>query len=355
MSKSKSPAQKQLIPDDSGPSSVLKLSELEPGQTGDCFALLVGKDRSKTRDGKPYYRVSFRDAARTATAMVWSDSAWFADCDEKWQTGQFYKIRCKYSETQYGPQIDIDRIRDVQEDDAADGFDPGDFYLSTRFDIDEMYAELQATIEQQISDLPLRRLVSELLEDNRDAICRIPAATRFHHAFIGGFLEHVLSVTRTVVYLADKYRDYYPRMQPPLSKSLAVAGAVLHDIGKLIELDFQPQGSGYSARGKLIGHILLGRDLVREKAATIPDMDEEILLRLEHIIVAHQNLPEWGSPVAPHTPEALLVYFADDVDAKFHMMALALMDEPQEDEQFTPRDNPLRRGIFRGLMEHEVD
>ncbi len=133
--------------------------------------------------------------------------------------------------------------------------------------------------------------------------------------------------------------------------SLVVAGAVLHDIGKLIELDYRPQGSGYSARGKLIGHILLGRDLVRDKAATIPEMDPEILLRLEHIIVAHQNLPEWGSPIAPHTPEALLVYYADDIDAKFHMMALALMEDSPDDEQFTPRDNPLRRGIFRGLLD----
>ena len=96
-------------------------------------------------------------------------------------------------------------------------------------------------------------------------------------------------------------------MRPPLDKSLVVAGAVLHDIGKLIELDAQPQGAAYSARGKLIGHILLGRDMVRDKASEIDGLDSEQLLRLEHIIISHQNLPEWGSPIAPHTPEALLV------------------------------------------------
>jgi 3'-5' exoribonuclease len=356
MSQSKPSAQKQLISDDDAtPSGIVKLSDFEAGQTGDCFALLTEKNQAKTRDGKPYYRVSFRDASRTATAMVWSDSAWFADCDERWPIGGFYKLRCKYSETQYGPQIDIDRIREVQDSDAEDGFDPAGFYRSTRFDIEAMFGELRQTAEEQISDVPLRRLVTELLDENRGAVCRIPAASRFHHAFIGGFLEHVLSVTRTVNYLVDKYAEYYPRMQPPLSKSVAIAGAILHDIGKLIELDYQPHGSGYTAEGKLIGHILLGRDIVRDKAATIDDMDAEILLRLEHLIVAHQNLPEWGSPVAPHTPEALLVYYADDIDAKFHMMARALMEEPQEDEQFTPRDGALRREIFRGLGERKDD
>ena len=356
MSQSKSSAQKQLIPDDDASrGSIVKLSDFEAGQTGDCFALLTAKDQSSTRDGKPFYRVSFRDAARTATAMVWSDSAWFADCEERWPVGGFYKLRCKYSETQYGPQIDIDRIREVQESDAADGFDPAGFYRSTRFDVDAMFHELRETAEEQIGDVPLRRLVTELLDEHREAICRIPAASKFHHAFIGGYLEHVLSVTRTVSYLADKYAEYYPRMRPPLSKSVAIAGAILHDIGKLIELDYQPHGSGYTAEGKLIGHILLGRDIVRDKAATIDDMDAEILLRLEHLIVAHQNLPEWGSPVAPHTPEALLVYYADDIDAKFHMMAHSLMEEPQDDEQFTPRNGALRREIFRGLGERNVD
>ncbi len=330
-------------------SRVIRLCELEAGRSGDCFVLLAAKDMAKTRDGKPYYRVSFRDAVRTATAMVWSDSNWFSECDEKWQVGAFYKVRCRYSETSYGPQLDIDRIRDVVEDDCTEGFDPFDFFQSTRFDVDVMFQELLELAETEISDLALRQLAVELLTDHADAIKHIPAATRNHHAFAGGYLEHVLSMTRTAVFLADKYREHYPQMKPPLSKSLVVAGAVLHDIGKLLELDVQPQGAEYSARGRLIGHILLGRDLVREKAATIEQLDAETLLRLEHIIVSHQNLPEWGSPIAPHTPEALLVHFADDIDAKFFMMAAHLADESERADEFTSRNNPLGRRIFRGL------
>src|SRR5690606_29252006 len=118
--------------------------------------------------------------------------------------------------------------------------------------------------------------------------------SRNHHAFAGGFLEHVLSVTRTAVYLAEKYDEYYPRLG--LSKDLVVAGAILHDIGKLLELDVQPEGATYTPSGRLVGHILLGRDLVRQKACQIEGFDPEVLLRLEHVIISHQGLPEWGSP-----------------------------------------------------------
>ncbi len=332
---------------------VIRLSEFTPGQLGDCFALLVAKDRTKSRDGKPYYRASFRESRRTVTAMIWSDSAWFSECETRWQIGKFYKLRCRFTESQYGPQIELDRIREVQEADQADGFDASDFYTKTRFNVDEMFAELLEIANREISNAPLLRLVIDLLKEHVDDIKQIAAAARYHHAFAGGFLEHTLSVTRTAVYLANKYIDYYSNMQPPLSKSLVAAGAMLHDIGKVQEMQFQPQGSTYTAQGRLIGHILLGRDMIRAKAESISDIDPEILLRLEHIIISHQNLPEWGSPIAPHTPEALLVYFSDDMDAKFHEMVMAL-DEGTVDE-FTSRNNPLRRSIFRGLQRPETE
>jgi 3'-5' exoribonuclease len=325
-----------------------RLCELQAGQAGDCFVLLVSKTRGSTRDGKPYYRVVFRDSGRTATAMIWSDGALFADCEQAWEPGRFYKLRCRYTENQYGPQVDIDRIREATKDDAADGFDPAEFVTASRFDPDVMFSELMEIVETQVEDPGLRQLVAEILTENSDAVRAHPAASRNHHAFRAGFLEHVLSVTRTAVYLADKYRDYYPDMQPLLSKSLVVAGAVLHDIGKLHELIDQPQGAVYSPPGRLIGHLLLGRDMVRAKAAEIPNLDPELLLRLEHIIVAHHNVPEFGSPIPPHTPEAMLVYHCDEIDAKFNMMVLALAD-PGGEMGFTSRDNPLRRSIFRGL------
>ena len=328
---------------------IVRLCELEPGQHADCFALLVKKDRGQTRDGKPFYRVSFRDARRTATTMVWSDGGWFDDCEQRWQPGQCYKLRVRYLENQYGPQLELEKLRSVEEADRAPDSTPAEFYPSSRFDPEVMLAEMIALAEREISDPSLRRLTVELLQDHAEPLQSLAAAMYHHHAFRGGFLEHVLSVAQTAVYLADKYRAAYPEMQPPLSKSLVVAGAILHDIGKLVELVQQPSGAEYTAKGRLIGHIVLGRDLVRDKAATIPEMDAEVLLRLEHLILAHQGTPEWGSPVAPATPEALLVHFADDLDAKFQMMVAALATEPTPgQEQFTSKDNPLRRQIFRG-------
>lgn len=332
---------------------ITRLSDMSPGERGDCFVVLASRERARTRDGKPYFRVTFRDPRRTVTTMVWSDTAFFSDCDAHWEVGRFYKVRGLYAENQYGPQFELERIRETTDEDRDQGFDPTGFFPASRFDADKMFAELMQIVESHVSDKGLNRLVTELLLEQSDVIKQSTAAARNHHAFTGGFLEHVLSVTKTALYFAEKYAEYYPDMQPPLSKSLVIAGAVLHDIGKLSELKYQPQGAAYTAEGKLIGHILLGRDVVRDKGRTIPELDAEMLLRLEHIIVSHQNLPEWGSPIAPKFPEALLVHYADDVDAKFYMMAAALETSAGGDEEFTGRDNPLRREIFRGLRSGE--
>jgi 3'-5' exoribonuclease len=326
--------------------SIVKLADMSPGDVGECFLLLAGKERRTTRDGKPYYRLTFRDDGRTVAVMVWNDSAFFEDCDTSWKKGEFFRASARFCETKYGPQLELDQIRRVVEDDAADGFDPNAFYVATTFDPKAMFCALVALAEEQIADACLRRLVVELLTDNEAELLKLPAASRNHHAFSGGYLEHVLSVTRTAVFLANKYDEYYPKLE--LSRDLVVAGAILHDIGKLQELAAGPEGGSYTPAGRLIGHILLGRDLVRDKAASIEGFDREILLRLEHIIVAHQSLPEWGSPIPPSTPEALLVHYADDIDAKFHIMAMALQAPCNHDEPFTGKDNPLRRHLFRG-------
>lgn len=335
------------------PVSVVSLSGLESGDQGDCFLLLVSRERGTTRDGKPYYRVTFRDPERSATTMVWQDSGLYADCEQNWSEGEFYKIRCTYFENQYGPGIEVEKIRRVEAADRDQGFDPSGYFIRSRFDVEEMYRELLAIAEQEISEPGLRELVCTLLAEHAAQLKVMSAASRNHHAFSGGYLEHVLSVTKTSLFLADKYQAYYPAMNPPLNRSLVVAGAILHDIGKMIELDHKPGKTDYTARGRLIGHILLGRDLVRNKALELGCLSEEMLLRIEHLIVAHQGIPEYGSPVEPATPEALLVHFADDLDAKYNMLFNALAETPGS-EEFSSRDNPLRRRFFRGFEEYRL-
>jgi 3'-5' exoribonuclease len=325
---------------------IIALSSILPGQEADMFLLMTAKEQLSTREGKPYFRVGFRDGGREVAFPIWDNSPWAAECRDKWTPGAFYKVRAIYRETNYGPQLDIRKIREVCDTDAADGFDPTCCQPASRYEPRAMFDEMLAIVRERITDAPLKALVEKILGDNRDELLRIPAARHNHHAFVAGWLEHTLSVTRTVIYLVDKYADYYDEMQPPLDKSMAVAGAILHDIGKLRELEQRADGAVYTAAGELIGHILQGRDIVRETAIECP-LPPDTLLRLEHIIIAHQRLPEWGSPKPPMTPEALLVHYADDIDAKFHMMAEILRNDSSEGP-VTSKKNVLMQAVYKG-------
>jgi 3'-5' exoribonuclease len=331
--------------------AILLLADMTDGQEADFFALLSAKEQLTTKDGKPYFRVTFRDAKREVSFPIWSDAPLAAACRDDWQVGEFYKLRAVYRETNFGPQLDIRRIRAVTEADATEGFDSSMCLPKARRDAAEMFDELRTLAAEGIQDAALAAIVTSLLDDHRETLLQMPAATHNHHAYLGGFLEHVLSVTQTCVYFAEKYALACPDLQPPLDKDLVIAGGVLHDIGKVRELTLTPAGAQYSAAGALVGHILQGRDMLREAAAACglagQPLDEEKLLRLEHIIVAHQRLPEWGAPKPPMTPEALLVHYADDVDAKLQMMITAIGSEPGEGE-LTSNRNPLRQRLYRG-------
>lgn len=327
--------------------SITSLCDLRPGEEADFFALLFAKEELSTREGKPYFKVGFRDAGREVSFPIWHDSAWAVDCRQSWEVGGFYKLRAVYRETNFGPQLEIKKIRAVVEADAADGFSPMMLLPRSRFDSTKMFCELLAIAQERIGQRELQTLVVEILQSHQDELLALPAATRNHHAYVGGWLEHTLSVVRTVVYLVDKYDDYYPDMQPRLDKDVAIAGAILHDIGKLREYDNQPTGAVYSAEGALIGHMLQGRDIVREAAARV-SLPPETLLRLEHVVVSHQGRPEWGAPKIPMTPEALIVHYADDLDAKYAMFVAALRDDKGAGPM-TSKKNQLYQQVFRGL------
>jgi 3'-5' exoribonuclease len=328
---------------------IVTLSDMVDEQEGDLFVLLTAKEPLKTRDGKPYFKVTFRDANREVGFPIWDNSPLAADCREAWEVGNFYKLRATYRETNYGPQLDIRRIREATDADRSDGFDPDLCLPQANFDRDAMFEQLTNLAAAELPEGKLLSMVEELLESYRDDWLRLPAGRHHHHAYIGGLLEHTLSVTKTCVYLADKYAELYPEMNPPLDRSLVIAGGILHDIGKMIELRQTATMTEYTAEGELIGHILLGRDIVRE-AAMRHEIDRETSLRLEHLIIAHQRLPEWGSPKPPMTPEALLVHYADDCDAKYRMVS-TLFSDPTTTGEMTNTKNPSRQKWFRGFKE----
>ncbi len=325
-----------------------RLSEMTAGQSGDCFVLLAERTRGQTRDGKPFYACRFRDARRTASVMVWADGPWFEACETDWHEGHFYKVRGTFTEHErYGPQIDIHNLRPVTDADRADGFDPADLVERSRYDSDAMLTEVRNLAEKHIADEPLRRLVLTLLERHAEPLKRLPATQRNFYPFCGGLLEHLLSVTHISLNLVETYAARYTELQPPLNRDLVVAAAILHDLGRVAEFTDDPVAVLQTVPGRLFGHLFLGRDLVRDAAREVPDLNPELLQLLEHIIVTHLTLPEWGSPRLPLVPEALIIHHADDLDAKLEMYVRCLTRD-KEAGDFTARDPVLGKQLYKG-------
>ncbi len=326
------------------------LREVTAGPPADCFALLAEKTRGTTRDGKPFYACRFQDARKSVQCRVWADSPLFADCEADWTPGTIYKLRGVYSDhPQYGPQIEIVRLRPVTDADAADGFRPEDYADGSRFDAGKMFAELRGLAEAEIADVGLRTLTLALLDAHADTLKQLPAAARTFYPFPGGWLEHVLSVTKTCLLLVGHYRAHYPDLTPPLNRDVVVAGAVLHDIGRAAELT--PGGIGQvpeaTVAGQLHGHVVLGRDLVRDAARAVEDLNPELLLLLEHVILSHLNTPAWGSVRLPAVPEVLILHHADDLDAKLEMYTRCLTRDTSAGP-FTDADAVLKKPLWKG-------
>lgn len=322
------------------------LHQFEPGQFGECFANLAERARGQTRDGKPFYACKFRDKARAVSAMIWADADLFADCDANWVAGEYYKLQFLYQEHEkYGPQIEIHAIRPVTDDDAADGFDLGDFVDASRFRPSDMLRDLRTLVETEVADDTLREVVQALLLEYEERLLILPGSQRHYYPFVGGWLEHTLSVARNCVWLADRYLASNAGAGRWLNRDIVVAGAVLHDIGRAEELEAKPL-PGQTVRGQLVGHVALGRDIVVRKMGQFDSLDPRLALMLEHVMQSYLTLPEWGSPRLPQIPEVLIIHHADDLDAKLEMY-LRCLSRDQSAGDFTERDPALGRMLYR--------
>jgi 3'-5' exoribonuclease len=325
-----------------------KLSDLRAGDYVDCFVQLAEKSRGTTRDGNPFFTCKFRDARRTVGAVpIWGDSPLFEQAQE-WLVGQFFKVRATFTEHEkYGPQLDIEQIRPVEDRDRADGFTELDFTERSRHDPEAMFAELEALVTGEVADGPLRALVLSLLTANAAALKTLPASARHYYPFAGGWLEHTLSVSRNVTWLSDRYAAAFPELNPPLNRGLVIAAAVLHDIGRVRELHAVPgQVVKDTVPGELFGHVFLAYDMIRAAAAGVPDLNPELLELLLHCVVAHLMLPHWGTTRQPCIPEVLILHHADDLDAKMEMYARCLTRD-RSDGPFTDRDPVLGRPLLK--------
>jgi 3'-5' exoribonuclease len=328
---------------------VIRLSDLVDGQEAVCFAALVKKTRGMTARNQPFLRCIFRDKRVQYESMLWHDHRLFQSA-ESWTEGNAYRLEVRGKhDLRYGMQIELLGIRPATADDAVDGYDFFDLVESSRYDPDRLMASIHSRVDKYIDEPHLRELVETVLREHGDAFARMPAAQNMHHPYTTGLLEHVWSMTRIAESLVKHYADYYSELNPPLDKGLVIAAVILHDIGKIRELQYHPVEARYTKEGRLIGHILMGRDMVREAARTIDGFPEETLLLLEHAILAHHGKHEFGAPVLPQTIEALLVSLIDDMDAKVNMAARQKLRSIGEDE-FTDRVFGLdNRRIYRGI------
>lgn len=331
------------------PLELVRLSDLQDGQEAECFAALVSKTPRKTYKGETFLTCIFRDRRGTIEAPIWPDNK-FLQQASSWAEGQAYRLHVRAAvKPKYGLQLEIFNIRPAGPEDVADGYDFYELVESAKWPEDVLRRKLDECLRRNVTDPYVFRLVESILEEHGELIGRMPAAQSFHHAYTGGLLEHVWSMTRISSFLADHYAKYYDDLNPPLNRSVIVAAAVLHDIGKIRELAYSPVEAKYTKEGRLLGHTLMGRDMVRAAAAKIPDFPEETLLLLEHAILAHHGKQEFGAPIVPQTLEALVVSFVDDLDAKFNAAARARLND-QRDGEFTDRVRPLDgRMFYKGI------
>jgi 3'-5' exoribonuclease len=340
--------------------AVIRLSDLSHGQEAVCFAALVKKEKGLDKHGNPFIKCHFRDKLVTLVAPLWSGNALREEAED-WPDGQAFRLHVRGDRNiRYGMQLEILAARLAVDADAVDGYDFRDLVESSDYDPEQLFKTIHDLIQRYIDDLCLRQLVQTLLHEHGPLFKKMPAAQNFHHSYTAGLLEHVWSMTRIAGFLADHYAKYYAQLNPPLNKGVIVAAAILHDIGKLRELDYHPVETKYTKEGQLIGHVLIGRDMVREAARKIEGFSEETLLLLEHAILSHHGKREFGAPIAPLTLEALLVSYVDELDAKMNSAARHRMLSKTEDE-FTDKIYPLdNRRFYKGIpaelpAEHELN
>lgn len=328
---------------------LVKLHALEVQNPAAFFALLSEKVHRTTREGKPFYTLKFRDRKRAVSTTIWSDSPWFEKCETQWAAGGLYRVQGVLLDTEkYGLSLVIRDIRDVTAADKDDGFNELDFFDCSRFDSQEMFDTLLALVANECEGEPVKLLITNLLHKHAEIIRGLPASNNRYYPFPGGWLEHTLSVCKTTLWLTDHYRNQFNELHPPLNRDLILAGAVLHELGRVEE--WMPLETGQfpepTIPGRLLGHSILARDMIRAAAAEIPELDVEFVSLLEHVVLTHLSLPEWGSPRLPCIPEVLILHHADDLDAKMEMYARCLMNDPSPGP-FTDPDPVLKKPLLK--------
>jgi 3'-5' exoribonuclease len=271
------------------------------------FALLARKEVRRDRNGKDYLDVELADSSGSILAKAWSDTPAIKNALEAKRFVAFKGVVRAFRDSR---QLHLEDCREATDEDRRYGFDEELLIPTTPEDIDDLWRRLEARLDRLVR-LEFRRLAAETLAVHGAALREHPAAKSIHHAYRGGLLEHVVSMAELADFLCDHYRD--------LDRDLMLIGVLFHDLGKLLELGAMP-ANDYTPPGRLVGHVVMGRDLLLERCAAIPGFPVDLRLHLEHLVLSHQGEKAYGSPVEPMSAEALALHFVDNLDSKLNQL-----------------------------------
>jgi 3'-5' exoribonuclease len=315
------------------------LADVKAGEAVEDIFVISSKQLSTTSTGKPFIKCFIGDRTRQIPARMWNASqAIFNAMPE----GGFLRIAGRVENYQDNLQFIIDRFW-IVDDPAEIKLD--ELMPTTKKNVADMRAKVVSML-MSIRNSHLRLLIEAYLDDSAlmDRFCRAPAAMSFHHAYVGGLLEHTLNAME----VSDAVCKFYPL----LNRDVVVAGIFLHDIAKTWELTYD-SSFGYSDGGQLIGHIVKSAIWVEDKAREVQKktgkvVDQAVIEHMQHIILSHHGTPEFGAAKVPMSPEAIAVHMIENMDAKLTMSLLATRDPSSPGEgSFTEFQKPLGVRLYR--------
>ena len=314
--------------------SIVTISKFKEGDTVQGFYLCVEKHLRHTRAGDLYLDLVLKDQTGQVQGKVWDKVEKFR---QKFSSGDAVAIKGDVELFIDRLQLNVKRINKATvQNYARYGFDPALVIPTAEADPKYMWKEIN-TIIGKMENLNLKKLCHNIYLENKEKLLTHPASVSMHHNYRSGLLEHILSMVRLANHLSPHYQ---------LDKDLVLTGILLHNIGKLQEIESNYEAS-LSEKGNLIGHIAIGLEMVKEATKKIKKFPENLLLKVEHIILAHQGKYEWQSPKKPAFKEALLVHLINLVDAQMNIMDMAINDD-QEEGPFTNHHNYFRIPLYKG-------
>ena len=299
--------------------------------------LCKNRQSAVTKTGKAYENVVLQDKTGTADAKIWDPNSQGID---DFSNLDYVDIVADVTSFQGQMQLNIKRVRKAREGE----YNPVDYLPVSSKDINEMYQELLGFVAK-VKNPYLSQLLKSLFVEDKEFVKAFKfssAAKTVHHGFVGGLLEHTLSVTKNCDYFAETY--------PILNRDLIVSAAIFHDIGKLEELSTFPEND-YTDEGQLLGHIMIGAEMVGERIRTIPGFPKGTANELKHCILAHHGELEYGSPKKPALAEALALSFADNIDAKMETIREIFASVPENNLEWQGYNRLLESNIRRSGRE----